>query len=83
MKQLVIFLSESMWSTTEIIGYFASLMVLVSFLMKNIRTLRIVNTIGCLAFVVYGVFLGWSYPIIITNISIALINFYYLFIKKQ
>ncbi len=82
MKYLYVMMSDSLWSTTEMIGYFASLMVLVSFLMKNIRTLRIVNTIGCIAFVVYGVFLGWSIPIIITNISIALINFYYLFFKK-
>ena len=67
------------FSSTEIIGYLASLCVLLSFLMKNIRTLRIVNTIGCLIFVVYGVLLGFSIPIIVTNVAIVVINGYYLF----
>lgn len=67
------------FSSTEIVGYLASLCVLLSFLMKNIRTLRIVNTIGCLIFVVYGVLLGFSIPIIVTNVAIVVINGYYLF----
>jgi uncharacterized protein with PQ loop repeat len=67
------------FSPTEIIGYIASLIVLLSFLMKNIRTLRIANTIGCLIFVVYGVLLGFSIPIIATNVAIVIINLYYLF----
>nr|WP_247672706.1 uroporphyrinogen decarboxylase [Aquimarina sp. MMG016] len=67
----------------EIVGYFASFMVLISFLMRNIKKLRLVNSVGCLAFVIYGVLLNWSLPIIITNVAIMSINFYYLFIKKQ
>ncbi|MFC5046785.1 uroporphyrinogen decarboxylase [Aquimarina hainanensis] len=66
----------------DIVGYFASFMVLISFLMKNIKTLRLVNSIGCIAFIVYGVLLNWSLPIIITNAAIVLINIYYLFVKK-
>lgn len=72
------------FSPTEIIGYIASLIVLSSFLMKNIRTLRIANTIGCLIFVVYGVLLGFSIPIIATNVAIVIINLYYLLkVKKE
>lgn len=67
---------------TEIIGYFASFMVLISFLMRDIKKLRLVNSVGCVAFVIYGVLLNWSMPIIITNTAIVSINFYYLFIKK-
>jgi uncharacterized protein with PQ loop repeat len=63
--------------TTEYIGYLASVIVLISFLMKNIRTLRIVNSIGCLLFIAYGLLL-FSIPIIITNAAIVLINGYYL-----
>lgn len=63
--------------TTEYIGYLASVTVLISFLMKNIRTLRIVNSIGCLLFIAYGLLL-FSIPIIITNAAIVLINGYYL-----
>ncbi|TVZ52133.1 YgjV family protein [Dokdonia sp. Hel_I_53] len=66
---------------TEIIGYLASLFVLLSFFNKDLRKLRIVNSVGCALFVAYGVLLG-SIPIIITNVAILLVNGYYLFIKK-
>lgn len=69
------------FALTEIIGYTASLLVLVSFLMKNVRKLRIINTIGCTVFIIYGILLGWSIPIILTNGAIVLINGYYL-VKK-
>jgi hypothetical protein len=56
--------------------------LLVSFLMKNIRTLRIVNSIGCGIFIVYGILLP-AIPILITNAAIVLINLYYLFVKSR
>ncbi|NAS32458.1 uroporphyrinogen decarboxylase [Flavobacteriaceae bacterium R38] len=67
---------------TEWIGYMASAGVLISFFMRNIRTLRLINSIGCIFFIIYGILLN-SIPIIITNVAIALVNFYYLFIKKN
>lgn len=66
---------------TEYFGYAASALVLISFLMKNIRTLRLVNTAGCLFFITYGVLLS-SIPIIVTNTAIVLINAYYLLRPK-
>ncbi|MDX1544713.1 MAG: uroporphyrinogen decarboxylase, partial [Christiangramia sp.] len=66
----------------EWIGYAASLFVLLSFLMRNIVTLRSVNIVGCSFFVEYGFLLN-SWPIIITNLAIAGVNFYYLFINKR
>ena len=43
------------------------------------HTLRMVNAIGCLLFVIYGVVLTpISKPIIITNVAIFCINLYYL-----
>lgn len=69
-------------SITEWIGYAASVFVLLSFLMRNIVTLRSVNIIGCSFFVVYGFLLN-SWPIIITNLAIACVNLYYLFINKR
>lgn len=68
---------------TELVGYLASAMVLISFLMRNIKKLRFINLLGCTAFVLYGVLLNWSLPIIITNTAIAGINCYYLFIRKE
>lgn len=71
------------FTPTDIIGYAASLMVLISFLMKDIRTLRFVNSIGCALFVVYGVLLNFSIPIILTNTAILFINGWSLLRKKK
>jgi uncharacterized protein with PQ loop repeat len=61
----------------DLIGYLATALVLVSFLMKDIIKLRIINSIGCLLFTLYGILLG-SWPVIITNGAILLINIYFL-----
>ncbi|RAJ13410.1 uroporphyrinogen decarboxylase [Olleya aquimaris] len=71
---------------TEYIGYLASLFVLLSFTMKDIKKLRVVNMIGCLLFVAYGFLmpsLRVGFPIILTNVAICCVNFYYLFLKKN
>tara|TARA_R110002073_G_scaffold103803_2_gene235069 strand:+ start:606 stop:839 length:234 start_codon:yes stop_codon:yes gene_type:complete len=70
-------------SITEWVGYSAMATVLISFLMKSVIKLRIVNSFGCLLFVFYGILLDpISNPIIVTNTAIFLINLYYLIIKK-
>ena len=64
------------------VGYAAMATVLVSFLMKSVTKLRLINSLGCLFFVIYGFLLEpLSMPIIITNTAILIINLYYL-IKK-
>lgn len=65
-------------SLTEWVGYMASLVLMISFLMKNINTLRIINSIGAVLFVVYGIMLVTSWPIIITNTFILGVNIFYL-----
>ncbi|MBP6549772.1 MAG: uroporphyrinogen decarboxylase [Flavobacterium sp.] len=65
-------------SLTEGVGYLASLVLMFSFLMKNINTLRIINSTGCLLFVVYGFLLATSWPIIISNAFILGVNAFYL-----
>ena len=69
-------------SLTEWVGYIAMATLLVSFMMKDVNKLRIINSIGGVFFVVYGFMLDTSWPIIITNTAIICINFYYLFVKK-
>ena len=71
------------FSFTEIIGYLASAVVLLSFLMRDVEKLRMINIVGCSVFVAYGVFLGFSIPIIVTNIAIAIINLVYLIKSKK
>ena len=67
---------------TEWVGYLAMTVLLVSFMMKNVTKLRVINSVGCLFFVIYGSLIS-QYPIVITNAAIILINFYYLFFKKD
>ena len=70
-------------TVVEWIGYSAMATVLISFLMKSVIKLRIVNSFGCLLFVFYGFILQpISKPIIITNVVIFGINMYYLLLKK-
>ena len=68
---------------TDWVGYAAMLMVLVSFMMKDFRRLRFVNSLGALLFVVYGFLLQISWPIVITNLAIVGVNCYYLFFRKN
>lgn len=70
-------------SYTEWVGYLASLVLIVSFLMKNVNTLRIVNSAGAILFVIYGIMLAISWPIIITNGFILMANIYYLSKTKK
>jgi len=70
-------------SVTDWIGYLAMTMILVSFLMKNVRWLRIINSIGCVLFVIYGFLLATAWPIIIANSAIICINLYYLLVNKN
>ena len=68
--------------TTELIGYAAMAFLVISFLPKQIRKVRFINLIGCIFFVLYGILLGWKWPLIISNGLVACIQIYYLLIAK-
>jgi len=68
---------------TEWVGYSASIILIISFMMKNVRTLRIINSAGAVLFIVYGYMLQISWPIIITNVFILGANIYYLSLKRN
>ena len=61
----------------EIFGYVSMVVVLISMLMNDIKKLRIVNSIACAMFVIYGVSLH-AYPIVIMNVLVIIINLYRL-----
>ncbi len=63
--------------TIEYIGYLASILVVISLTLKDVKWLRIINTFGGIAFVVYALLLG-TYPVVLTNVSIVVINLYHL-----
>lgn len=67
----------------EYIGYAASVVLLLSFLMKEITKLRVVNMMACGLFIVYGFYLpGIAWPVIISNAAILGVNLYYLMKTK-
>jgi hypothetical protein len=68
----------------EWVGYLGAALVVISFMVgSNIKTIRLINMFGALAFIVYGILLNVNLPIIIPNVFITGIQLYYLFIKKE
>lgn len=67
---------------TNFVGYGASVFIVLSFVLKDITKIRIVNLIGCILFVVYGVFSDYLWPIIIPNAILCFIQVYHL-LKKS
>ncbi len=66
----------------EWVGYGASILLVISLMMTDITKLRIINSIGCLMFVIYGLIVG-AYPVALSNMAIILINFYNLYKLKS
>ena len=69
-------------SVTEWVGYLASLILVTSFMMKQVNKLRTINSIGAIVFIIYGIMLDVSWPIIFTNTFILGLNIYHLLLKK-
>lgn len=61
----------------EVYGYISMIVVVISMLQKNVKKLRIINTISCLMFVIYGILIG-AYPIVILNSIVIGINLFRL-----
>ncbi|MBO1884900.1 uroporphyrinogen decarboxylase [Capnocytophaga sp. Marseille-Q4570] len=63
---------------TEIIGYGASLFVVLSFLIKdNIKYIRLTNLVGCLLFVWYGILIN-SIPVVLPNAFLVVVQIVYV-----
>ena len=61
----------------EGLGYVASVLVAISFLMKSINKLRFVNMVGGICFVIYAVAIQ-AIPVALINLFTVCINAYYL-----
>ncbi len=59
----------------ELFGYLGSLLVVVSMLMKSVKKLRIINTIGSVIFMTYAIIIR-SYPTAFMNLCLVIINIY-------
>lgn len=57
----------------EIFGYIGTVLILSSFLVENISRLRLINTIGAIFWIIYGVGISAS-PTIIVNSCVIIIH---------
>ncbi len=60
------------------LGYIASVVVLISFILKDIIWIRAVNFIGCVLFVLYGIFFLGDMATVFLNSSVGIIQVYYI-----
>ena len=74
---MIVFIHIPYMTHVEIYGYISMIVVVISMLQKNIKWLRILNTISCMMFVVYGFLIG-AYPVILLNSIVIVINVYRL-----
>lgn len=70
-------IAPMVFSPTEVLGYGASLIILLSITRTSILQLRVTGLAGSLAFVVYGVLIG-AYPIAIVNVAIVGVHVFFL-----
>ena len=61
----------------EIVGIVASLIVLASFLMKDILVIRLVNIVGVVVFIVYGILIG-AFATWFVNAALMIVHIIYI-----
>lgn len=61
----------------ELLGMIGSVVILVSFMFKKEKTIRTVNGIGSLIYIVYGTLIK-APSVIVLNIAMVLVQLYYL-----
>lgn len=66
----------------ELLGYAAMGFVGLSFVLKDVIKLRLINAIGCVLFVIYGFFIG-SVPVMVMNLFVVSLNFYFVFKNRH
>jgi 4-amino-4-deoxy-L-arabinose transferase-like glycosyltransferase len=65
----------------EIFGYIGTVLILVSFLIENVFKLRLVNTVGAIFWLVYGIGI-MAKPTIVVNLAVIIIHGIW-FIKQK
>lgn len=62
----------------ELTGYIAMTLLVISFIPKQVTSIRIINLVACIFFVIYGILLGVLWPVIISNGLVGLVQLYHL-----
>ena len=66
----------------EMVGYLATAVLVSSFAINDFLLFRIVNSVGCFLFIIYGI-LKKATPVTLTNLIIVALNLYYIFMGNQ
>lgn len=61
----------------EILGTLASVIILISFMMKDVVKIRLINILGSICFIIYGFFIS-SFSVLLLNGILILVHIYYL-----
>ncbi len=61
----------------EMVGYLGSVIVAISLMTPSLLRLRVINSIGCVVFIIYGLWIH-AYPVAILDGFIVCINVFYL-----
>lgn len=67
----------------DIVGYSAMILLIISVVPKKLKVIRTINFFASTFFVIYGVLLGWEWPLMISNFIVCCIQIYHLFIVKD
>ena len=62
----------------DLIGFIASAIVLISFTVKDMIKLRVINSVGSIVWIVYGVLIN-NFPTIFVNVAVLVIHTWWLF----
>lgn len=62
----------------EILGIVASLFVISAFLFKNVKVIRLLDAVGALLYVIYGILIH-SYANILLNTVLIVVQIYHLY----
>ena len=67
----------------EGIGYLALAMIGVAFLSSKLRTIRVINMVGCATFILYASLKGGMLPVLLVNVLIICIHTYKSRVEKR
>ena len=66
----------------EILGYVGTVIVLISFIPKNIKWIRIINIFGCVVWIMSGIF-NKSYSVLALNSILMIVHIIHLIKMKN
>ena len=61
----------------ELIGYLGAVLIAISVLIPSVIRLRVFSLIGCIALLIYGVFIR-SYPVVVLHSILTVVSIFHL-----